>query len=150
MEAYELTFRNFGYLLRISWAWLALMVALSIAFYAFIFPWRKASYVQSVFRDVSLLLLFGPYFASISVAWHRRFLANEVWPRLVYIRLDRLVVSYFSLSVIISFLLYGPMYMLPDTSPENNFQVFVFFIFGSSWSRVGNFCLDNARKLCIS
>ena len=29
-------------------------------------------------------------------------------------------------------------------------QVPVSFFFGSSWSRVGNFCLDNARKLCIS
>jgi hypothetical protein len=115
MEAYALTFKNFGYLLRISWAWLVLMVSLSLAFYASVFwyGWQNPeNYFSSVLREVLGDLLFQPYFASIAVAWHRRFLANEVWPSLVYMRFDRLVASYFGLSVIIYILTSG-LILLP-------------------------------------
>jgi hypothetical protein len=122
MEAYALSFKNFGYLLRLSWAWLLLMIPLSLAFYASIFwyGWHNsASYFASLFRDLSSTLLFQPFLSSIAVAWHRRLLANEAWPGLVYMRLDRLVASYFGLDLIVSFLFLGPIIVVPsgvDTS----------------------------------
>jgi hypothetical protein len=105
-ESYALTFGNLGYLLRISWAWVVLMIPLSLACYASIFwlEWRN-----SLFPDVLSALLFQPFLASIAVAWHRRLLVNEVWSGRVYLRLDGLVASYFGLAVAILILFPGPM-----------------------------------------
>jgi hypothetical protein len=106
VEAYALTISNFGYLLRISWAWALLMIPVSLGFYAciFWFGWHNSASV-----DVLSTLLFQPFLASIAVAWHRRVLANEEWPRLVYMRLDRLVAAYLGLDITISFLSLGPI-----------------------------------------
>jgi hypothetical protein len=108
-ESYALTFRNLGYLLRISWAWVGLMIPVSLAYYASI-GWH-----DSLFHDVLSALLFQPFLASIAVAWHRRLLANDVWPPRVYLRLDGLVASYLGLSVVILILFPGPMLVVsPD------------------------------------
>ena len=117
-QAYALTFRNFSYLLRISWAWVLLMIPISFAFHSFMFlrGWHdstRVSYFGSLFYNVSSTLLFLPFLASIAVAWHRRLLADDVWPRRVYLRLDRTVVGYLGLSALISFLFEGPMTLMP-------------------------------------
>lgn len=98
-ESYALTFSNLGYLLRISWAWAALMIPLSLGYYASIF-WFELP--DSLFIDVLSTLLLQPFVASIAVAWHRRLLVNEVWSGRIYLRLDRLVASYIGLVLIIN------------------------------------------------
>ena len=105
-ESYALTFGNLGYLLRISWAWVVLMIPLLLAYYTSIFwlEWRN-----SLLPDVFSTLLFQPFLASIAVAWHRRLLVNEVWSGRVYLRLDGVVASYFGLAVVILILFPGPM-----------------------------------------
>jgi hypothetical protein len=99
--SYALTFRYLGYLLRISWAWVVLMIPISLAYYASVFwlGWQTSS-----FPDVLSTFLFLPFLASISVAWHRRLLLNDVWSGRIYMRFDGPVVSYLGLSVVLSIL----------------------------------------------
>ena len=106
VDAYALTFSNFGYLLRISWAWVLLMTPVSLVFYSCM---RWLDWQHSASEDLLGTLLFQPLLASVAVAWHRRLLADEVWPGLVYIRLDGLVARYLVLAVVISVLSLGPM-----------------------------------------
>ncbi len=125
-EAYALTFGNLGYLLRISWAWVVLMIPVSLAFYASTF-WLRShnsateSYFASSIEDVLSTILFLPFLASIAVAWHRRLLVNEVWLGSVYLRFDGVVASYFGLSAMISILFPGPMIAFPS-SVESKWQ----------------------------
>jgi hypothetical protein len=112
MEAYAVTFGNLGYLLRISWAWVALMIPVSLIFYASV-SWlgnhASAGYVGPLLRDVSSTILFQPFLASVAVAWHRRLLADEVWPGIAYLRFDRCVARYFALDLLVSLLFFGPV-----------------------------------------
>src|SRR6266436_986819 len=113
-EAYALTFGNLGYLLRISWAWVVLMMPVSLAFYASAFWFGRHNsagegYLASLFEDLLSTLLFLPFLASIAVAWHRLLLMNEEWPGSVYLRLDGCVASYLGLSAVISILFPGTM-----------------------------------------
>ena len=119
VEAYALTFANLGYLLRISWAWVVLMIPVSLGCYASIFwlGWDKLLFPEALLST----FLFLPFLASIAVAWHRRLLVNEVWPGSVYLRFDGLVASYFGLSAVISILFPGPMIAFPS-SVESRWQ----------------------------
>ena len=119
VEAYALTFANLGYLLRISWAWVVLMIPVSLGCYASIFwlGWDKLLFPEALLST----FLFLPFLASIAVAWHRRLLVNEVWPGSVYLRFDGLVASYFGLSAVISILFPGPMIAFPS-SVESKWQ----------------------------
>jgi hypothetical protein len=114
VQAYALTFSSLGYLLRISWAWVLLMTPLSLAFYACTLwlGWHNSASYFAPLEDIISTLLFQPFLASIAVAWHRRLLANEIWPKPVYLRLDGVVGRYFGLSLVISVLSQGPIILL--------------------------------------
>lgn len=111
-EAYALTWRNLGYLLRISWAWVAIMLPLGVAFHVAIA--RLAPPQAPVFGwDIFVApLLFWPMAASIAVAWHRRLLINESWPKSWYLRFDRIVAGYLALIVLTSFALFIPVFVI--------------------------------------
>ena len=120
VEAYALTFANLGYLLRISWAWVVLMIPVSLGCYASIFwlGWDKL-----LFPEVLLsTFLFLPFLASIAVAWHRRLLVNDVWSGRVYMRLDGLVASYFGLAVVISILFPGGLMIAVSLGVQPGWQ----------------------------
>ncbi len=114
-DAYALTWRNLGYLVRISWAWVLLMLPISLAYHAFAFSrgWPTAATFETIGSQVDWLvatLLYLPMLASIAVAWHRKLLANEDWPKPFYLRLDRTVAAYLGLAALISFLATAPLY----------------------------------------
>lgn len=108
IDAYVVTYDNLGYLARISWAWVLLMIPLSLAFYALMFRlgWHQApeDTFGSIFAFLGSSLLYLPMLASIAVAWHRKLLEDEVWQSAVYLRLDRVVANYIGLALIILFL----------------------------------------------
>jgi hypothetical protein len=106
VQSYAITFVYLGYILRVSRAWVALMIPLSLTYHTSVFWLGRQT---SLLADVLSTLLFLPFLASIAVAWHRRLLLNEVWSGRVYLRLDRPVAGYFGLSVLISLLFPGLM-----------------------------------------
>lgn len=107
-EAYVLTYGNLGYLFRISWAWVALMFPIGVACH---FALAKNSSPDApVFGWDTLLapLLFWPMLASIAVAWHRKLLADEAWPKAYYLRFDATAARYLGLMLLTSFILFVP------------------------------------------
>lgn len=112
IDAYVVTYDNLGYLARISWAWLLVMVPISFAFYALMFRlgWHQApqSTIGSIFNSFGTSILFLPILASIAVAWHRKLLEGEIWQSSVYLRLDRVVANYIGLALIIVLLVLAP------------------------------------------
>src|SRR5205085_2448598 len=106
-EAYALTFQNLGFLARISWAWVLLMLPISVGYHAFAFSrgWSNPAAFDTVAVQIDWLvstLLYLPMLASVAVAWHKKLLASEDWPRPFYLRLDRTVASYLGLAAAIS------------------------------------------------
>src|SRR5262249_16410159 len=78
--SYDRVFTKLGYLLRISWLWLLIMVPLSIAVDVSNEAARKAgvlSETNSFAVSLLLPLLTVPYFASIAFAWLRFLLIGE-------------------------------------------------------------------------
>lgn len=112
IDSYVVTYSNLGYLARISWAWVLLMIPISLAFYALMFwlGWHQApeGTFGSIFILIASSLLFLPMIASIAVAWHRKLLENESWASGPYLRLDRVVASYFGLALFASLLILAP------------------------------------------
>lgn len=111
-EAYVLTYGNLGYLFRISWAWVALMFPIGVACH---FALAKNSSPEApVFGWDAFLapLLFWPMLASIAVAWHRKLLADEAWPKAYYLRFDATAARYLGLMLLTSFILFVPAYAL--------------------------------------
>lgn len=111
-EAYVLTYRNLGYLLRISWAWVALMFPIGVAIHFALA--KPASPESPVFGWDTFLapLLFWPMLASIAVAWHRKLLADEAWPKVYYLRFDTTAARYLALMLLTSFVLFVPVYVV--------------------------------------
>lgn len=125
IDAYAATFRNLGYLAQISWAWIAVMTPVSVAFHSAIFSmgWHQD---VDLYSFGSLLAYFGSSaltwlpLASIAVAWHRKLLAGEVWPRRAYLRSDRVVGRYFGLAAMLSLLVLVPAYPLFEVNPSGD------------------------------
>ena len=105
LQSYRSVFENFIALLRISWAWLAIMVVL------FVFVLRNASMLSSgpdgggwgltaVLGVIALLaLVLG--FSSIAVAWHRILLLKETSDVPFNLRMDRPVWAYLGYSLLL-------------------------------------------------
>lgn len=119
IDSYVVTYSNLGYLARLSWAWVLLMIPISLAFYALMFwlGWHQApeGTFGSIFIIIASSLLFSPMIASIAVAWHRRLLENESWLSGPYLRLDRVVANYFNLVFLASLLILAPAAGLPSS-----------------------------------
>lgn len=100
-EAYVLTFRHLGDVLRIAWIWLIVLTVLVALTSAFFWPSHAAaldageptSWVQRLTTTLSMAA--G---ASIAVAWHRMLLAAEM-PTGRYLRFDNVVWRYFLVGV---------------------------------------------------
>lgn len=140
IDAYVVTFNNLGYLARISWAWLLLMVPIAFAFHALMFwlGWQptSASKHGSVVNAVGSGLLPLPMLASIAVAWHRKVLEGEIWPRSVYLRLDRVVANYLGLVLTTMLLVSAPPAMVfgfdPSIRDRVAPQTFMVLLLGAS------------------
>ena len=116
-DAYRLTIGNFGYLIRVSWVWVLVMLPVAFAFHymAFQLGWHRMSDLSSFGSAANFLiptLLYMPMLASIAVAWHRRLLADEVWQGRYYLRLDRTVAGYLGLALIVTATAIAPLYAL--------------------------------------
>lgn len=80
-EAFALTYRNPGNLLRIPWMCVALMFPIGVAFH-FILAKFVLPEVPAVGWEIFVSpMLFWPMSASIAVAWHRKLLVDETWPQ---------------------------------------------------------------------
>ncbi len=111
-ESYQATVMNWRYAIRISWAWLPVLIALSTAMQLL----SQQAQVEGppdtsvAWRGLAMFPILLGYFlplSSISVAWHRKLLRGESWPHLIYLRLDRIVGRYwlYGLLVMIIFFL---------------------------------------------
>ena len=102
--AYRSLFLHPLYALRICWAWIVVMTSARIAS-----DILKADLLTDAAGEPLLgfdLTFFIGWFlfiplASIAVAWHRLLLFGERDDALIYLRLDRLVASYFGFAVLL-------------------------------------------------
>jgi len=104
LKTYRALFDNFSYALRISWAWILVVASARIGA-----DLIKAALLTTetgeptVSWNLTFLigwLSFIPL-ASIAVAWHRLLLTGERDTSIIYLRVDRLVWSYFGFAFVI-------------------------------------------------
>jgi len=104
-KSYRALFQNFGYALKICWAWIVVMASAIVAADLI----RSGSGVQgsgeelssSWFLALCLWLLLFAALSSIAVAWHRMLLLGERDPSPVYLRMDRLVAVYYAYALLV-------------------------------------------------
>jgi len=102
VDAYMSLYHHFGYAVRICWAWVLIMTSARIA--ADLLKNHvlvDAAGAPMLGFDLTFFIgwfLFVPV-ASIAVAWHRLLLFGARERSAIYLRLDRLVWSYFGLAV---------------------------------------------------
>lgn len=104
LKTYRALFQNFGYALRITWAWILVVTSARIGAdlikAAALTTETGESIVPWDLTFVIGWLTFIPL-ASIAVAWHRLLLTGEKDRSAVYLRLDRLVWTYFGLASVV-------------------------------------------------
>jgi hypothetical protein len=123
-QAYIIWARNLAEVIRISWLWLLLMTPVLVAISWFIAPsvieLTQAASAREVMPRPSgfdLLvqaietLVMLPMVASIAVAWHRLVLRDERFTGRAYLRLDRVVLVYAALLLLVKLLFTLPSYM---------------------------------------
>jgi hypothetical protein len=106
--AYRVVFGNLGFLIRISWLWLVIVLPVYSATNWFAGPWINAlmepelvgawrpleAFLVSMYMLGGTLILL-PFVASIAVAWHRFLLCGERTANRTYLTLDNVVWGYF-------------------------------------------------------
>lgn len=104
LNTYRAVFENFGYAIRIAWAWILVVTTARIGSDLIAKTFLTSGTGEpAVSWNLTFLigwLLFVPL-ASIAVAWHRLLLTGERDSSFIYLRLDRLVWRYFGLAVAI-------------------------------------------------
>jgi len=112
LKTYRSLFDNFGYAIRISWAWILVVTSARIGAdlirSALLTTETGQSLVSWNLTFVIGWFLFIPL-ASIAVAWHRLLLTGERDTSIIYLRLDRLVFSYFWLAVVVYVIALAPI-----------------------------------------
>lgn len=135
IDAYVVTYDNLGYLARISWAWLLLMIPIAFAFHTLMFwlGWhlKPTSTLGWVIKATGNLLPLT-MLASIAVAWHRKLLEGELWPSSVYLRLDRVVANYLGLVLVTMLLMYIPLIGVAPIKDRVAPQTFIVLMLGAS------------------
>jgi hypothetical protein len=110
-RTYRVTFGSLGYLFRISWAWLLIMVPI-LAFSSALFSRLQKQEILSddigdLGRTFSAALISVPYLSSIGVAWLRWLLTGERVTQRVYLKLDRLILRFMPFSLLVSLIALG-------------------------------------------
>jgi membrane-anchored glycerophosphoryl diester phosphodiesterase (GDPDase) len=123
-QAYIIWARNLAEVIRISWLWLLLMTPVLFAIIWFVSPYlfevmqaasaggvmpRPSGFVLLVQAIETLVML--PMVASIAVAWHRLVLRDEHVTERAYLRLDRVVLVYAALLLLVRLLYTLPSYL---------------------------------------
>jgi len=123
-QAYIIWASNLAQVIRISWLWLLLMTPVLFAISWFIAPSLSELTQAASAREVmprpsgfDLLvqaietLVMLPMVASIAVAWHRLVLRDERVTGRAYLRLDRVVLVYAALLLLVKLLFTLPSYL---------------------------------------
>ncbi len=111
--AFRSLFENAGYALRICWAWIVIMTSARVA--SDIAKTRFLSDAEGqplLGFDLTFFIgwfLFIPL-ASIAIAWHRLLLFGERDSASIYLRVDRLVWSYFGLAIVLYLTALAPVF----------------------------------------
>jgi hypothetical protein len=110
-RTYRITFGNLGYLLRISWVWLLIMVPI-MALNSVLFSRLQTEEIISedtadFDRTFSLTLISAPYLSSIGVAWLRWLLTGERVRARIYLRFDWSVLRFMPFSLLVSLIALG-------------------------------------------
>ena len=113
-KAYGALYRHFGYALRICWAWIIVMTSARVAA-DLVKTYMLVDQAGRPLLGFDLTFLVGWFLfiplASIAVAWHRLLLLDEQDPSALYMRLDRLVWSYFGMAVFIYVVSLAPVFV---------------------------------------
>ena len=104
-RSYRALFDNFGYALKICWAWVVVMASAIVAGDLI----RSGSGVAASGEEASsnyflafcLWLLLFAALSSIAVAWHRMLLLGERDSSAVYLRMDKLVAIYYGFALLV-------------------------------------------------
>jgi hypothetical protein len=117
--AFRSLFENAGYALRICWAWIVIMTSARVA--SDIAKTHLLSDAQGqplLGFDLTFFIgwfLFIPL-ASIAVAWHRLLLFGERDSASIYLRVDRMVWSYFGLAIVLYLTALAPVFTVGGIS----------------------------------
>ncbi len=111
-KSYRALFDNFGYALKICWAWVVVMASAIVAGDLI----RSGSGVAASGEETSsnyflafcLWLLLFAALSSIAVAWHRMLLLGERDSSTVYLRMDKLVAIYYAFALLVFLISLSP------------------------------------------
>ena len=111
-KSYRALIDNFGYALKICWAWIVVMASAIVAADLI----RNGSGADgsagglslSWFLAICLWLLLFAALSSIAVAWHRMLLRGEKDLSAVYLRMDKLVAIYYGFALLVFLISLSP------------------------------------------
>jgi len=137
VDVYRAVISDFGYALRISWAWILVAASALVAADLLLgeaFSSKANRDAVADWSSFAVVLIYALPLASIAVAWHRWLLLKEKDPSRIYLRLDGTVLNYLGFAVLVQFIAWSP-YILPWLL-RRFFKLIIEAVFGFSNDRV--------------